>query len=205
MKLQRFSLLSSIILTGLVLSPAGGQSTANGGSQSPSQPPAKASIDTYYLLGRDGQLTELLSVSAALNTKGKLGGLAGVKQSVEIPGEKAALRIKAGEMLFVVGTAGQLPDRLPPIAYARLDKLDVKGGKRVWIFQDITSYGGFGGKANNNGVQSAGIPLNFARYDEHAIKIDPRSPLPPGEYAFVVNAHDPYQTLLYKFFSFGVD
>jgi hypothetical protein len=43
---------------------------------------------------------------------------------------------------------------------------------------------GYGPISKNKMQDSYSIPLNFSRYDAHTVRIEPKAPLPAGEYAF---------------------
>ena len=165
----------------------------------------------FYRLGPDATLTPLQPEIGTMKGKSKLGGVGGVKVVTEIPGSRAALRLKASDaQTFVVdveaytGVQGTLPDQLPPVQYATLYKLDVKGGKREVVSVDVTNYGIYQKARGQDDAR--GIPLNFARHDTHAVRIEPRSPLPPGEYGFFTVDPDPYRpTNQFRYYCFGID
>ncbi|MGD0009855.1 MAG: hypothetical protein ABSE93_15080 [Terriglobia bacterium] len=159
---------------------------------------------SYYVLGPGDTLTALPLVKGTMKGKGKaLLVYTKVESVVDIPGEQATLRLNPSDaQRFVRGVKGPLPLSLHPGRYATLAKLDVTGGKREWV--------AFGGTSYYAGVKSQtadirGIPLDFTRYDPNSIEISPRSPLPPGEYAFVWTDPDPYGKNSYLFYCFGVD
>jgi|GEM_PF-3068606 len=81
-----------------------------------------------------------------------------------------------------------------------------KAGVRDVLFAETTAFGPIP-YFKNKATDSRGIPLNFSKYDDHSIMIQPRSPLIPGEYAFVaVVTPDRYvpQNQSY-YYCFGVD
>jgi hypothetical protein len=131
---------------------------------------------------------------------------------VEVPGERASVRLTAGEaQAFVLGLRWALPEPFPSnAAMATLKRLEVKKGKREYVGMDFTTYGGLVTKSSASGQadQPLGIPLNSSRYDTQSVRIEPRSPLPPGEYAFITLSAttDPYKPANeFTLFCFGVD
>jgi hypothetical protein len=174
------------------------------GQQSQDVPP-----DSYFIQRAGGALTALPVTGGNIKGKAKLGGLGGVKTTVTVPGEAANIRLKTGEpQAFVMGIRTPLPDPLPNAAYAWLHKLEVKRGKRELLVGDVSSYVV---TARSRTFDPRGIPLNFARYGAQALRIEPRSPLPPGEYAFIMQDQatpesDPYRTYNdFRVFCFGVE
>jgi hypothetical protein len=163
---------------------------------------AQTEEQKIYLLGPNDALTEL-SLQAGtpksnMGTSVRLIGVGKAKTFTEIPGVSAPVRLQSGAaQVFVLGMSRlvKLTDPLVQGAiYATVVKLDVNkkaGTREVLAF----SYaGGYGiGKTH---TQAGGvIPLNFSRFNDHAIRIEPRSTLPPGEYAFSAlpsAAADPY-------------
>jgi hypothetical protein len=92
-----------------------------------------------------------------------------------------------------------------PLAYLYKLEVDSKAATRQVVSYESTNYVVYG-KSKMSDFR--GIPLNVGRYDAQTVKIEPRSPLAPGEYAFqaLVGATDPYaaQNQGY-YYCFGVD
>jgi hypothetical protein len=170
------------------------------------------------VLRSDGTMMPLPLEAGTIKSKMKLGGFAGAKTDTEIPGKQASVRLKTGEaQAFVMSLAAYGPsvsyDSLiaaaPGLPLATLYKLEVnkKADMRDVPFVETTGFAPVYSKSKGM-TDFRGIPLNFSRYDDHSVRIEPRSPLMPGEYAFaaVTVATDPYaaqnQTLYY---CFGVD
>lgn len=165
-----------------------------------------------YLLQPDGTLKELpleSGIAKSTRTRGMIVTGAGkAKTFTEIAGQ-SAIRIGSGTpQTFVIGMsmAVPLPSKLDPYAkYAMLQtfELNKKSGNREWLFASTT--GGYV-YFKSHGM-SAAIPLNFERYSDHAIKIQPRTPLAPGEYGFLVQpvTPDPYARAQTYFRCFGID
>jgi hypothetical protein len=169
------------------------------------------------LLAPDQTLTALPLETGTPKSKTKLGGVAGARTFTEIPGRQASVRVKPGQpQTFVVSLAAWGPGvtyetmmaAAPAAQFATLYRLDVnkKADTREILFADTTSYGVFA-KSKTMG-DSRGIPLNFSRYDAQAVKVEPRSPLAPGEYAFMAltSPTDPYAAQNQShYYCFGVD
>jgi hypothetical protein len=165
-----------------------------------------------YFLQADGTLTELPLESGFPRSTRSPGmvvtGAGKFKTFTEIAGQ-ATIRIGSGtSQTFVIGMsmAVPLPAKLDGYArYAMLQKLDLnkKTGNREWLFSSTT--GGYV-YFKHKGL-SATIPLNFERYSDHAIKIQPRVPLALGEYGFLVQSvtPDPYARSQSYFRCFGID
>lgn len=165
-----------------------------------------------YLLQADGTLTELPQESGFPKSTRSPGmivtGVGKSKSFTEIAGH-ATTRIGAGTaQTFVIGMSMAVP--LPAtldlyVKYAILQKLDLnkKTGNREWLF--ASTAGGYV-YFKNKGM-SGTIPLNFERYSDHAIKIQPRALLPPGEYGFLVQPVTPdrYARSQSYFRCFGID
>jgi hypothetical protein len=164
-----------------------------------------------YLLGPKNTLTELSlqtgTVKSTLNKAGVIVGIGKSKTFTEIAGPAAPIRLRPdSKQVFVLETGFPVPDRLDTSSvYATLVRLDVnrKAGTRELLF---ASYGGAYGIGKSRTAEGV-IPLNFSRFAGRSISIEPRSILPPGEYAFnAQTAPDPYapqnQSLYY---CFGVD
>jgi hypothetical protein len=96
---------------------------------------------------------------------------------------------------------------VPQAIYAVLQRFDLnkKTGNREWLFSSTT--GGYVYTKSKGMTTPFGIPLNFERYNDHAIKIQPRVPLAPGEYGFSVEptTRDPYAADQPHFRCFGID
>jgi len=169
------------------------------------------------LLTPDNTMTALPLETGTAKSKTKFGGVAGAKTFTEIPGRQASVRVKAGQpQTFVVSLAGWGPGvtyetmmaAAPAMQFATLYRLDVnkKSDAREVLFADTTSYGVFA-KSKTMG-DPRGIPLNFSRYDAQTVKVEPRSPLAPGEYAFMAltSPTDPYAAQNQShYYCFGVD
>ncbi len=169
------------------------------------------------LLAPDNTMTVLPLESGTVKSKAKLGGIAGGKTATEIPGRQASVRVKSGQpQTFVVSLAawGQgvtyeaMIAASPAMQFATLYKLDVnkKADTREVLFSETTGYAVF---TKSKGMGDfRGIPLNFSRYDAQSVKIEPRAPLAPGEYAFVAiaTATDPYAAQNQShYYCFGID
>src|SRR5437870_2628826 len=91
----RLSLRSSFVLT---LTAAAAMLTPGTLAQT-----ATAQPDMYYLLGSNQTLTLIQPTIGTMKGKSKLGGFGGVKVVTEIPGERATIRLKAGDaQTFVI-------------------------------------------------------------------------------------------------------
>ena len=169
------------------------------------------------LLTPDNTMTVLPLETGTVKSKAKLGGIAGGKTATEIPGRQASVRVKPGQsQTFVVSLAAWGPGvtyetmiaASPAMQFATLYKLDVnkKADTREVLFAETTGYAVF---TKSKGMGDfRGIPLNFSRYDAQSVKIEPRSPLAPGEYAFVAlaAATDPYAAQNQShYYCFGID
>lgn len=180
----------------------------------PSGAPAQSATEEsrIYLLKTDGTLMELPQESGTPKSTRSPGmivtGAGKSKTFTEISGQ-ATNRIGVGTpQTFVIGMsmAVPLPAKLDLYArYAMLQRFDLnkKTGSREWLFSSTT--GGYV-YFKHKGM-SAAIPLNFERYSDHAIKIQPRVPLTPGEYGFLVQpvTPDPYAPAQVYFRCFGID
>jgi hypothetical protein len=165
-----------------------------------------------YFLKADGTLTELPQESGMPKSTRSPGmivtGAGKSKTFTEISGQ-ATIRIGVGTpQMFVIGTsmAAALPAKLDPyVKYAIVQKFDLnkKTGNREWLFSSTT--GGYV-YFKHKGM-SATIPLNFERYSDHAIKVQPRLPLEPGEYGFLAQpvTPDPYARAQVYYRCFGID
>jgi hypothetical protein len=168
------------------------------------------------LLRADNTTTALPLEAGTVKSKNKLAGMAGAKTFTEIPGKQAIVRLSVGQpQTFVLRLEGLGSDAYeamtagnPGYQFATLYKVDSnkKNNTREVVFADTTFYGVY---AKTKGVGDfRGIPLNFSHYDAQDVRLETRTPLPPGEYAFVAvaAATDPYaaqnQT---HFYCFGVD
>ena len=161
-----------------------------------------ARLSAHYLLTADKALVELPLITGVMKGKTKFV-IGGVKSVVELPGERAVIRLKANDpQVFVLGVQGPLPEQVPVAMYTMLHKLEAKGGKRQWVPLDITSYV----VTATSRDTTRGIPLNFSRFNAQALKVEPRTFLTPGEYAFVMPESDPYAPPgQFRFHCFGVD
>ncbi len=165
-----------------------------------------------YYLKTDGTLTELPQESGTPKSTRSPGmivtGAGRSKTFTEISGQ-ATIRIGVGTpQTFVIGMSMTvpLPAKLDLYArYAMLQRFDLnkKTGSREWLFSSTT--GGYV-YFKHKGLSPA-IPLNFERYSDHAIKIQPRVPLAPGEYGFLVQpvTPDAYAPAQVYFRCFGID
>jgi hypothetical protein len=166
-----------------------------------------------YLLTTDGSLKELpAEPGTPKSTRSPGMAVVGVGKSKTFTelGGRAAIRIGSGTpQTFVVGMsmAAPLPASLDSAIFAMLHRFDLnkKTGNREWLFSSTT--GGYVYFKNKAMTSTFGIPLNFERYNDHAIKIQPRIPLTPGEYGFLVQpvTHDPYASTQTYFRCFGID
>jgi hypothetical protein len=169
-----------------------------------------------YLLGPNDALTELSLQSGTpksnMGTSVRLIGVGKAKTFTEIPGVGAPVRLQGGApQVFVLGMSRlvKLPDPLVQGAiYATVIKLDVNkkaGTREVLAFSYAGGYGIGKTRTQSGGV----IPLNFSRFNDYAIRIEPRSALPAGEYAFsalLVAAADPYTDAnKIWYYCFGID
>ncbi len=160
----------------------------------------------YFLSPTQG-LIPLSLETGMTKGKSKLGGLAGSKVLTKLSGERSAARLAPeAHPVFVLEIQGQLPESVPPGLYAVLVKLDVKGKTRQFVALDVTTYGVVA-KSKGGALDPRGIPLNFVRHDAQSIRIEPRSSLPPEEYAFfATDPSDPYApTNQSSYYCFGVD
>jgi hypothetical protein len=144
----------------------------------------------------------------------KAAGLAGVSSYTEISGRQATVRLHTGQpQTFVMSLEPNseliAANEAVLAGMAALHKLDVdkKSGKRRLVSIDVTGYGPFNKQRT---ADYRGIPLNFSHDDARSVRIEPRSPLPPGEYAFgpltSTGSSDPYgPTNQFYFYCFAVD
>jgi len=168
------------------------------------------------LLRPDHTLVRLPLEYATLKTKVKLLGYGGGKGFLELPGKQASVRLKAGDpQAFVMSLAVFGPTASyemvtaqdPAYQFASLFKAEInpKRDTRQIVMVDTTSYP-IAPKVKI--ADSRGIPLDFSRYEAGSVRIQPRQPLPPGEYCFaatVVGA-DPYADPNQRpYYCFGVD
>jgi hypothetical protein len=169
---------------------------------------------TISVLGPSGTPTPLPLETGTAKSKSKLAGVGGMKSTTVIPGLQATARLAQNQQqAFVMSLLPYGPNASYESVRAAgqmaiLYKLDVnkKSGVRELVNIDV----GFGGIRKTKGVITdiRGIPLNFSHFDDHSVRIEPRSPLMPGEYAFVAlnTRPDPYanqsQT---QYFCFGVE
>jgi hypothetical protein len=167
------------------------------------------------VLRPDNARTELPLEAGTAKFHNKIGGLGGGKSYVELPGKQAELRLKAGQpQIFLVGIPDNGPGssydaihaQAPSLQWAMLYKLDLNKKNREVPLVDST---GFGPISKTKAQDFRGIPLNFSRYDDHTVRIEPRSLLPAGEYAFLAtsvtqtDAYGPQNQLYY--YCFGID
>lgn len=167
------------------------------------QPPIRPGF--FYLLRADGSIVPLPSVKAKMKAHGTnpLKAAAGIvhqKVVVDIPGQACAIRLKSGDpQTFLSGASPgttymappdyqQLPETLVVGIYAVIQELAVKSGSRQLIIDDTKGNVYVPGKIATSGAPTLGIPLNFSRFASLVVKSEPRSPLPPGEYALVCSA-----------------
>ena len=170
------------------------------------------------LLRSDNSLVALPLEAGTVKVKTKFGGVLGGKVATEIPGGRSTVRLRAGEQqTFVLGLGAYGPTAtfdsvvaaVPSVQFANLHKLEVnkKADTRDVLFSETTGFAPVYTK-NNGMADSRGIPLNFSRFDDHSVRIEPRSPLSPGEYAFlaVTTPTDPYAAQNQTFYyCFGVE
>lgn len=177
---------------------------------------AQTEENKIYLLDPGGTLRQLAletgTIKSTTSVPLALVGVSKAKTWTDFPGTRAAVRLSASEVqTFVIGTTalGRLPDHLDPsVFYTVLTGLDInrKAGTRESLFLAAKGFLGIN-KISKASAGPLGIPLNFSRYDDHAVRIQPRSPLARGEYAFMaVGGRDPYaaQNQL-LFYCFGID
>lgn len=164
--------------------------------------------DTYSVMRADQTLTVLPSVAGVSKSKSKLIGMAGSKAYVQVPGDAAAVRLRASDpQTFVVKLQhGTVPETLrlsAAMPVVQLHRLDAKKGDRIWVISNVTSYGVYA----KSSADFQGVPVDVSRYepDGDAVQIVPRARLAPGEYAFVTIDYDAYQGQSFRFHCFGVD
>lgn len=166
----------------------------------------------FVLLLADNTQAKLPLETGVMKYHAKAIGIAGGKSYTEISGRQAAVRLQSGQpQTFLMFVDSEIIAGNPMVlmGLCQLHKLDVdkRAGTRQDVHSDITGYGPI---AKHKAEDYRGIPLNFSHYDAHFVKVEPRSPLPPGEYAFRsatgVGPTDPYgsQNQFY-FYCFGVD
>ena len=175
--------------------------------------PAQTTVEEHkvYLLGPNDTLTELSlqtgTMKSTVNKALTFVGAGKIKVFTEISGVSAPLRLRPGTpQVFVLGTgrAAALPTSLAPGIYASVFKLDVnnKAGTRELL--SFSSAGAY--LINKTRTGGPVIPLNFSRFGDYAIRIEPRSALAPGEYAFsagqatTTDPYAPQQNVLYYCF-----
>jgi len=170
------------------------------------QPPIRPG--SFYLLRADGSIVTLPSIKAKMKAHGgnplkAAAGFIHQKVVLDIPGEACTVRLRVGDpQTFLSGAYPgttymappdyqQLPETLALGLYTLLQELAGKPGKRELVLDETKGnmVGVMRGKVDTSGSSPAlGIPLDFSRYAGLAVKSEPRSPLPPGEYAFVCGA-----------------
>jgi hypothetical protein len=137
-------------------------------------------------------------------------GVGKFRTFTEISGLRSSTRLTAGHpQTFIIGTSAAvpLPQNVENVIYAVLQKFEVnkRAGTREWLFASTT--GGYVYTKSKGATSPLGIPLDFTRYDDHSIKIQPRAALASGEYGFSVQPtkRDPYAGDQVYYRSFGVD
>jgi hypothetical protein len=166
--------------------------------------------NTISVLQSDNMRTVLSFETGTQKNHTKLGGLAGAKAYVEIPGKQAGVRLRQElPQIFLMAIQDTLPasstDGVATTRWATLYKLEVDKQNREVPQLNMTGYSIIG---KTKMQDPRGIPLNFSRYDDHTVKIEPRVRLAAGEYAFFSNMGktDPYAPLNQSsYYCFGID
>jgi hypothetical protein len=141
----------------------------------------------------------------------KMVGLAGGKTYVELAGKQARVRLNQGQarvflmsisdMGFGVTYESASTSLGSSTGWAVLYKLDVDKKNRQVVQMNIIGYGPI---SKSKRRDSYSIPLNFSRYDAHTVRIEPKAPLPAGEYAFSAPLAGGDQNQL-NYYCFGVN
>ncbi len=164
--------------------------------------------DTYYVIGTDQKLIAVPSIVGTTKARLKGFGIGGAKGSTEVPGTSAAVRLKPGAPQRFVATLEPraAAEALQPSGASptvRLYRLDVKKRTREWTIFDATS----SAQPGQTSMDDNALAVNLSKYAgaPDSLQIEPRSPLGPGEYAFVTIERDAYQRASFRLHCFGVD
>lgn len=145
----------------------------------------------YFFDEATNRLTPLTLEFGTSKGKAKLGGLAGAKTVVDLPGEQSATRLKAAEHFsFLVRVQGgpkvlaYLPDTFDLSTFAGpLHTFAASKGKRERTAYDIAFYGPV---AKNKDKTGGDVGLVATRVGGNILKITSTKALPAGEYGFMV-------------------
>ena len=149
-------------------------------------------LGVFAALGPNGKLIDLERQMPTMKAKMKHLGFAGAESFYEFAGPASPVRFRTYEFPpLVVRVASQAVD---PMSIIQLFKLQVVKGTRKLVAQKVNP---FGVGIATTGNESA-IPMNIVKHGSDFFKIQPATPLLPGEYGISL-------TTTQAGFLFGVD
>jgi hypothetical protein len=154
--------------------------------------------NVFYAIGHNpDRLIPLERQTATIHTSAKFVGIgATAKSSSEFKPGKSPVRLSSNATEFVVRS----PLSNSPVdfnSFYVLRSLSPKGNKRELLISKSHAFIGVAGSSSN--LAEGELPITFAKYGEHSLKITPAQPLRPGEYALSTRAS------FLNLFCFGVD
>jgi hypothetical protein len=193
------TMLQNGVVTGRVNLANNGNVLSMGGSQWIKQgsPLDTPELKAYYVLRSDGIVVTLPSTPGEMKAKHKnglaiaTGGVVqGSKVFLEIPGDRCAVRTGQANEIFLMDQA---------VSAAMLYHLTPGRDSRQLVYLNVTaSLVTARGHADNQ------VEVDLSPYDDRRIKVTPRTPMAPGEYAFVTTEFDGYKTT-YQLSCIGID
>ncbi|SDF38678.1 hypothetical protein [Terriglobus roseus] len=151
--------------------------------------------NSFFRSEADGTLIPLERKPVTIGMKTKALGFGGADATYQIQEEHSPVRVKAGTPLnLVVRLEKQDVD---PATQVLLYTLKIEKGQRKLLINGVGAFG-IHSKSDLATKQSQ---LTFLKYGQASLKIEPQTPLSPGEYAVVVQSQNPQITA----YCFGVD
>jgi len=162
------------------------------------QPVEPDTDQVFYALGHDpDRLIPLERQTATIHTSAKFVGIGATAKSFsEFKPGKSPVRLSSNATEFVVRS----PLSNSPVdfnSFYVLRSLSPKGSKRELLISKSHAFIGVAGSSSN--LAEGELPITFAKYGEHSLKITLAQPLRPGEYALSNRA------AFLNLFCFGVD
>jgi len=165
-------------------------------SQDAAKLPEPEYVNSFYILDSAGNLKPLERQPVGVAAKSKALGLGGMGVSYEIQNEHSPVRIGAGAPLEIVV---KLETRdVDPATIVLLYPLTIAKGKRQLL---ISGVHGFISHQTRSDLQNKQTQMVFTKHGQASLKIEPASPLAPGEYAITVQSRDQQPTA----YCFGID
>jgi hypothetical protein len=170
-------------------------------------------VTSVTILKDDGSLLDIEPTTGKIQqaSSGTLKALTGrysSKSFVEVTGARATARIEhASKQVFILKLSYQLPLGQPQtnlVGLANLQPMasDNKGNRD---YVQVNMSGNMIKKGNADfGPGILGFHLTFTQKDESTIEVRPQEPLKAGEYAFIYNESNGYESVV-RLHCFGVD